>query len=427
MKGTRIRSVSILVVFVSSVTIVPGQSLRLQECYSMAQGLSPVSQQELYYTSIAELERQNAAKIDAPKIWLSGRASYQSDVFTLPFEVPDVQVPDIPKDQYQLKLELNQRIYDGGRAKIENQLAQAEANVNKQNVAVELNQIKNLINQLFFGALIAQENERILDTVMVALQTQLHEVQSGVKHGVLLASNALVIKKEILAIDQQLSEVRHDKRSLLLMLSQWVATEIPETTRLIIPDFNSVNFNNLTLSRPELGLFDFQVQQLDATRSLLDIRNLPMVSAFAEGGIASPNPYNPFDIDIAGFYIAGIKLQWQLLDWGQKKNDLKILELQREVIASKKRDFGRTVSISMLEEQSDIQKFTEIIEKDWAILELQQQIVNESYSQLKNGLITSTQYIIEVSNLTKARTNIKIHQLNLLKTEADLLVKSGNI
>ncbi len=427
MKRAHLKSVSLLVVFMSSVTIMPAQFLTLQECYNMAQGLSPVSQQKLYYASIAELQAKNVAKRNLPSLELSGRASYQSDIFTLPFTDPDMEVPEIPNDQYQLKLGLNQRIYDGGRVKLEQQLALAEANLDQQTVAVELNQIKNLINQLYFGALIAQENERILDTVMVALQTQLHEVQSRVNNGVLLTSNALVLEKELLAMDQQLSEIRHDKRAMLLMLSRWIEMEIPQTTRLTIPDYDSVAFNDLIISRPELRLFDLQVKQLDANHSLLAIRNYPQVSAFAEGGFASPNPYNPFETDFDGFYIAGIKLRWQLLDWGQKRNDLRILELQRGVVTSRKRDFDRSVSISMLEEQVNIRKLADIIEKDRAILELQEEIVKESYSQLKNGLITSTQYLIELSNLTKAKTNIKLHQLKLLKTEADLLVKSGNI
>ncbi|GJM30012.1 MAG: hypothetical protein DHS20C17_26470 [Cyclobacteriaceae bacterium] len=427
MKQHYIKSRGLWIVLLLLFTIVMNaQSLTLQQCYQSAQELSPVNRQKLYYSSIAELEEKNASSIDYPSLWLNGRLSYQSDVFTLPFTTPDVENPEIPREWYQLNLSLNQRIYDGGQSRASRDLAVATARVNQQQVTVELYQINQLINELFFGALIAQENERILDNLKSALINQLDEVASRVKNGVLLASNAHILKKEILTTEQLLLEIGHNKSALLSMLSRWVEKEIPQTTVLKIPTFDAIDSGTLSINRPEMTLFDLQAEQIEASRSLLTIKDHPNISAFAEGGVGRPNPYDVFDTDLSGFYIAGIKLKWRLLDWGSNKNDLKILELKSDVIASKKDDFKRKTSISMLEEHADIGKFEALIEKDKEILSLQEEIVNESYTQLKNGLITSTQYVIELSNQTRARTNTKIHELMLLKTTADLLVKSGN-
>ena len=174
-------------------------------------------------------------------------------------------------------------------------------------------------------------------------------------------------------------------------------------------------------------LFDFQAQRIAADQSLLAIKNYPKFSAFVDGGLSRPNPYNFFQTDLSGFYLAGFKLQWNFLDWGRNKNDLKVLDLQKEIITSNKDDFQRSTSIALLETRSDIQKLEALIGKDQEILALQNEIVKESFAQLQNGLITSTQYIIELNNQTRARINAKIHELKLIQTKVDLLVKSGNI
>ena len=146
----------------------------------------------------------------------------------------------------------------------------------------------------------------------------------------------------------------------------------------------------------------------------------------ADGGIGSPNPYNVFETEPSGFFLAGVKLHWNIMDWGINKNDLEVLNLQKQIVVSRKDDFERRLAISLQEDSSEIRKLEALIEIDRQMLSLQQEIVKESYSQLRNGLITSTEYITEVNNETAARLNIKIHELDLIKSKVNLLIKSGN-
>ncbi len=321
----------LLALFLLEAPLVQGQKLSLKQCYEVAQELSPVSKQKLYYASIAHLRDKNASKLNYPSLQLNGLSSYQSDVFSLPFSAPNMENPEIPKDRYQLALSLNQRIYDGNQVKRTRDAALAEAKVNEQQVAVTLYQIKEVINHLFLGALIIQENEKILDTLKVTLTKQLNEVESRVRNGVLLASNANILKKEILTTEQQLIEVRNNKKALLQMLAGWIEKEIPSTTLLETPILEPISSEALVINRPEMMLFKFQAQRIEADQSLLAIKNYPKISAFVNGGISRPNPYNFFRTDLSGYYLAGFKLQWNFLDWGRNKNDLKVLDLQKKL------------------------------------------------------------------------------------------------
>lgn len=425
MKRTNLIKGWLLTALLPLVQLTWAQSLTLQECFHAAMESSPIRQQQLYHESIARLKSENANLLNYPNLQFLGSASYQSDVFSLPFSTPNMENPTIPKDRYQLAVSLNQTIYDGGRSARTRDAAQAESRVNEQQVTVNLYQLKDILNQLFFGVLVAQENEMILDTLIVTLSRQLQEIQSKVRNGMLLASNALRLQKEILSSQQQLIEISNSKRALLEMLSAWIEKDISSSSLLAVPDIEFSD--NPNLYRPELTFYDLQILHIDARQSLMALNNSPRLSLFADGGWSRPNPYNFFKTDFSPFYLTGIKLQWKFLDWGENKNELKVFDLQKEIVNSYKQDFRKNISIQLLENQLEITKLNELLAKDREILELQDQIVKESYAQLQNGLITSSQYVVELNNQTRARISTRIRELKLLQTRVDLLVKSGNI
>ena len=49
-----------------------------------------------------------------PRVTFNGQATHQSDVTRPTFNVPNIAVPDFPKDRWQTTLDVEQRLYDGG-------------------------------------------------------------------------------------------------------------------------------------------------------------------------------------------------------------------------------------------------------------------------------------------------------------------------
>ena len=418
-------------ILLTCVAIIPtflasGQELTLNQCYEAAQNLTPLAQQNLYYQSIATLQRKNAASLYRPQIAINGQFTYQSDVFSLPFENPGVQSPEIPKDQYRLALGINQTIFDGGSTKRTLNIVESEAEANQQEVAVALYQIRGVINELFFGALVSQENTAIMEAQKAILEQQLLEVESSVKNGALLASNADIVRKGILSVEQNLISFRMDKVALLEMLEAWIGEKITENTTLKIPELTSPDNFPATINRPELRLFELRSQQLQAQSEMASIRNYPKISAFVDGGIANPNPFNFYKTDLSGYYLAGVRLRWNLFDWNQNKNDIRRLDIQRDIITSNRDDFERRVGIEIIRDNSEIRKIESLLEKDIEILALQERITKETYAQLQNGIITSTNYITELNNETAAKLAVTIRELSLVRTKIELLTKSGN-
>ena len=98
-----------------------------------------------------------------PQLNLNGQLAWQSEVITFPTLGPGMEFPTIPQTQYRVNLDVQQLIYDGGRVRYAKALNQQANRVQQQSIiAVDLNQLKPKINQLYFGILLKQKQGEIL-------------------------------------------------------------------------------------------------------------------------------------------------------------------------------------------------------------------------------------------------------------------------
>src|SRR5690606_38930183 len=102
----------------------------------------------------AEYSLTNASKSYLPQINMGGQASYQSDVTQIPVSLPNMDIPSISKDQYKLYGEVSQPITDLFTIRHQKDLINTQAAAEQHKTAVELYQLKDRINQLYFGILL---------------------------------------------------------------------------------------------------------------------------------------------------------------------------------------------------------------------------------------------------------------------------------
>jgi hypothetical protein len=80
----------------------------------------------------------------------------------------------------------------------------------------------------------------------------------------------------------------------------------------------------------------------------------------------------------------------------------------------------------LVQEHTEIEKAKSLIEQDLLILNLQNRIIKEKYSQLLNGSATISEYISELNSLEIYDNNLSIHKVILENAKINLLIKSGN-
>lgn len=406
---------SAFILLLFSVGAFSQENLSLDQCYALAEKNYPLAKQNELLTKQNDLDLEVLKIGKLPKLDFLAQASYQSDVTSLPISVPGVNVEPPNKDQYKTTISLNQLIYDGGLINASITEKSAFLKTQEKQVEVNLYQLKKQVNQFYFSILLLQEKRALLVAKKIQLKTTLKEVKAGIKFGMLLPNSDSVIEAELLKIDQQLTETFLNKNSLTTRLSLLIGIPVSLNISLENPEI-SINFKT-EIVRPELDLFQLQKEKIEASGQFIDTKNTPKLSGFATGGYGNPG-LNMLDNSFQTFYIAGIKLNWTVFDWNSTKKQRQSLQLTKEIINSEQEVFELNTAMELTQQQSEINKISAFIESDKKIIILRKKILETSASQLKNGVITASAFITELTNLYEAENNLKTHHIQLLLAKA---------
>ncbi|MFM2367985.1 MAG: hypothetical protein RL619_281 [Bacteroidota bacterium] len=396
------------------------QIVSLEDCYVLANKKYPLAIQTnlLQQKTVYEIDALNKGKL--PKIDVNAQATYQSDVTGLPIAMPNVN--PLNKNQYRATVDVNQLLYNGGMIDTNAKLKASQTKTQQQQVEVNLYLIKNKINQLFFSVLLLQERNAILILKQEQLSSKIKEVKTGVKFGTILPASEKVLEAENLKIQQQLIEIQFDKKRMLDNLSTLIFSPLDENTTLVKPS-NSTYFSKET-NRPELKLFDLQNEQIEVSKEVISKNNLPKVNAFGQAGYGNPG-LNMLNNSFQTFYIVGLKANWNVFDWNKSKIEKQALSISENIITTEKETFLLNNNLQQQEMENEIKKLEEIIKTDAEIIHLREYVVKSSDAQLRNGIITSSEYLVELTNLYEAKNNQKSHEIQLALAKANYEVNKG--
>jgi outer membrane protein TolC len=397
------------------------ETLNIEGCYTLASTNYPLAKQTdlLLQKLVLEIDVINIGKL--PKIDLNAQATYQSDVTGIPINLPNVT--PINKDQYRAALDVNQLIYNGGLIDANSKLKTSKTKIQQQQVEVNLYQIKTQINQFYFSVLLLQNQKTLLLSKQDQLATKINEVKSGVKYGAILPSSEKVLEAEKLKIKQQLVSIQFDKKRLLENLSALTYSTINENVVLTQPIIK-IDFN-LENNRPELKLFELQNEQIEESKNIISKSKLPKINAFGQAGYGNPG-LNMLDNSFQTFYMVGLKANWNVFDWNKSKTEKQLLSISSAIVSSEKETFLLKNKIQLQVMENEIIKTEDILKTDSEIITLRKDVIKSLDAQLKNGVITSSEYLVEFTNLYEAKANQKMHEIQLDLAKANYQVSKGN-
>lgn len=409
--------ISLLVVLVASLSNAQDK-LTLDACYQLVTKNYPLAKQAELLKLKNEFETEAIQKEKLPKIDWNAQATYQSDVT----EVPIMTIEPLNNDQYRTTVDVNQLIYNGGLIDANAKLKESQTKTQQQQVEVALHQLKFKINYYYFSILVLQERENILKSKQEQLVLKINEIKTGVKFGAILPSSEKVLEAENLKLKQQLAEIYSDKIKLLQNLAALTFTPISATTVLEKPEV--INEFSAENQRPELLLYDLQTEQIESSASVLTKNLFPKINAFGFAGYGNPG-LNMLDNSFQPFYMLGIRANWNVFDWNKTKTEKEALLVSKEIVASEKETFQLNAQMQLQEFKNDITKAESILISDAEIIQLRMDVLKSSDSQLKNGVITSSEYIIDFTNLYEAKINQKVHEIQLELAKANYQITKG--
>jgi outer membrane protein TolC len=408
--------------------LVPGwvmgqDSLNLKTCHSLAIENYPLIKQRVLLEKITTEKINSLKTTTLPQFNLNGQASYQSDVTEVSIDVPMIEIPGMDKDVYKVTLDINQVIWDGGLVRNQKELERIGLAADQQNLEAELYKIKDRVNQIYFSILSLQKNRMILESMLNDLSQRRHRLESGVKNGIVLESQLDVLQAEILKIEQQVSELDVNIQSGLEMLGEFTQQQYPVSQVLAIPSMGELTYDREN-KRLEFQVMDLQTQKLDLSKKLSGAKYRPKIYGFAQAGYGRPG-LNMLNNEFDSFWMLGAKFSWNLWNWQQLKKENKVLDLQKDVIATQKQTLDKNLVLSMENQFAQIKKYQTLLEKDKEIIELRSKVTKTAASQMENGVITSSDYITELNNETQARLNRESHWVLLVKAKTDYLTLKG--
>ena len=412
----------LILIFISIATFTgyAQKNITLEECYSLVTQNYPLAKQSQLLEMQYQLDAEAISTAKLPQLNLDAQATYQSDVIEVP--IPNSNIEPLNKDQYRATLSANQLIYNGGLTNASLKVKSAQLKTKQKQVEVNLYQLKQQVNQLYFSILLAQESELLLKAKQAQLEAKLKEVVSGIKYGVILPSSDKVLEAELLKISQQFQEIESNKMVLIETLSSLINQPLDASTQFQNPLVETQLQEDL--NRPELEFFQLKKDEIEHSEALISKQNEPKLLGFATGGYGNPG-LNMLDNSFQGFYIVGIKLNWNVFDWNSKNKERESLAINKDIIDTESETFKLNTNIELNKQQKEIEKIEGIIVSDEAIIKLRKEVLQTADSQLKNGVITASAYITELTNLYEDENTLVRHQIQLQLAKANYNIIKG--
>lgn len=414
------KSFIIILILLFSIPMFGQQTITLQECYELATVNYPLAKQSHLLEEQNQLDKEVVSNTKLPQISLDAQATYQSDVIEIP--IPNSTIEPLNKDQYRATLSLNQLIYNGGATDASLDVKSAQLKTKQKQVEVNLYQLKQKINQLYFSILLSQETNLLLTAKQEQLQAKLSEVKSGVKYGVILPSSDKVLEAELLKINQQLIDVESNRIILIETLSSIIGQSLKPSTNFQNPLVAIVL--ETELNRPELELFQLKKEEIESSKAMISKQNAPKLLGFATGGYGNPG-LNMLDNSFQPFYTVGVKLNWNVFDWNSNKKQRESLAINKNIVDTETQTFILNTNTELNQQQKEIDKIEAFITSDLAIINLRKEVLKSADSQLKNGVITSSAYITELTNLYEDENTLIKHKIQLELAKANYNVIKG--
>jgi len=386
--------------------------LTLDDCQKKAQENYPVIKRYGLIEQSKQYNLSNAAKAYLPQLQISAKATYQSDVVTLPIHLPGITIPSIPKDQYQAVVDLSQVVWDGGAIRSQKQVIQAGSEVESRQLDVEMYALEDRVNQIYFGILMfnnrLEQNRIFMDDLERSYQT----IADYLANGIANQADLDAVRVEQLNAEQTQTQLQSTRKAYMEMLSIMIGEPISPDTVFTKPN-SDLSALSPTVNRPELLLFDAQKELFDSQKAVIKSSYIPKIGVFIQGGIGRPG-LNMLSSKWDPFYIGGVRLSWNLSSLYTKDNDLRKIETDKNTADTQRELFMYNIHLTENRQNEDIQRIRDLMKQDGEIIALRENIRKAAEAKVANGTGTVTDLMREMTLEDLARQSKAAHEIDLL-------------
>ena len=366
------------------------------------------------------IDLKNAAYAWLPHLNISGKATWQSEVVEMPMDIPGMDI-NIPHDQYGLTAEFTQQIWDGGTSRSQKELAEAGAEVKKTQLETNLWSIRSRVQNVFLGIILIDKQLELNRLLRESLERSSEEVKSRMEAGVALPSDLDQVSVNILTCLQQRASLDADRESYVKILGLLTGMDMTDV-ELAVPQ-DAVNYVDDGArdfeTRPEMAFYAAQLKQNEFQRRQLNTLISPKLNLSLQGGYGRPG-MNMLSGDFSGYFVAGLKLQWNIGALYTRGLDKRKVNADAQKIDLTRKSFILNSSVEAEQKNNAILKARDVLEKDSEIIGLRQRIRASGENQYREGTIKMNDYLSMLDEEYKAKANESMHEVQLMMAVYDM-------
>ena len=407
-----------------------GAQLTLDSCRLLARNHYPEIRRYDLVRQTEEYTLSNARREWLPQLSLSAQATWQTAVPAFPDALTGmltqygVGMPGMNKDQYKVQLEVTQTIWDGGSTRSARALTRAEAIANREQLESELYALNDRVNQIYFGCLLQDELIRQNALLQKELQVNIERIKAMMDNGVANQSDLESMEVELLNARQNEIELRASRTVYRQMLATFINKPLTDQVVLKTPESPERSLST-QINRPELRALDAKSEWIETQNKQVTAGLMPRIGAFVQGGYGRPG-LNMLEDSFEPYYVAGVRLSWNLGKLYTLKNDRRKIEVSRRQIDVQRETFLFNTRLQLLQQNTEIKKMTDLMRADDDIIRLRTSIKQAAEVKLENGVISVTDLIREINAEDMARQTAAAHRVQRLMTIYNYMYTTNN-
>ncbi|MDE5806841.1 MAG: TolC family protein [Muribaculaceae bacterium] len=395
--------------------------ITVEECVDLAWENYPLVKKYNILTSIKEIELSDINKGWLPRMEAYAQGTGQNIVPSYPEALKNVlqqmgnDVKGLSNFQYKIGVDLNQTIWDGGASKVRREIENAKNDVNKASLDVELYPVRERVENLFFAILLTEQQISINEQTHDLLLSNWNRLNSMVRNGIAMQSDADMVEAEALIVKQNLDLARKNVETMRQVLGILVGKRL-EGEKFLIPEIKPLlSAENL---RPELTLLEKRLTLNTLSDKLTEVSLMPKIGFFAQAYYGYPG-FNYFksmmNRELSFNFLAGVRISWNIDSFYSKKNNLRKIELDAENILAEKDLFLFNTRMNSVAQKGKAQGLHDLMESDVKIIGLRENVRKAAESQLENGVIDATALLAKIADENVAKLNEKYHQIEYIQ------------
>ena len=394
----------------------------LEECVKLAQGNYPLIRK---YDLLAQTKDANLSDINKswlPQINVYAQGTVQNTTPSFPESLAGIvsqagaNISGLNEWQYKMGADISQNIWDGGASKTGRKIERAESAERQAALDVQLYAIRERVEDLFFGILLIEEQAGQIRNMQALLQSNLNKLRTMHENGTAMQSDVDMVEAQYLSNAQQFIQAESTSKSYRKVLEIFTGRSLVGQ-ELVRPDASIPQ--DLMSDRPELKLFEAQLQTNEARNASVTASTMPKIGLFAQAYYGYPGlDYfeSMMNRDLSFNILAGVKVSWNIGAFYTKKNNRRKLRLSSDNIAVERDVFLFNTKMQTRSQLDHIDELKAVMKENDRIVELRTNVRKAAESQLDNGVIDATDLLTKLTDEKQARLNASYQEIQFLQS-----------